>query len=131
MWSEGEFWIIESNNRRFLCYITPELGTNSVMYKYILLFDLTDKQSVHFFIFETFAFGYKPQIGIYDQRLCILITNRNINTGNYHVVLYSFFDFEKILDDSGKDIELIFTYDKWEDPPFRIIGRNIPKKGGS
>jgi hypothetical protein len=124
-WHTGEFWLFEYNGKTFLCYTASAIPSD--YYNYVLLFDITDRDNVQFHIFVTFHFGYAPKLFTHDSRLYIFISDiRDDYDGYWHSRFYSLDTFERMAHEDGSEVEFVFGYDKWRNPPDFFVSSNFP-----
>ena len=128
--NDGDFYSFTNNANEYLAGIF--LDWPLTRFYIVVLFNITNKQYVRAVVLDTFGIDGTldtcPIVGIYNGKLCILVTDRDKSRKAYRTRLFSIEDnrLEEVLDSRGRNIELYFEWDKGNWKEITVLEKNIP-----
>jgi hypothetical protein len=138
LWHTLNFWRFYYDKEEYFCIVSQTTGAWCP--HPVLIFNITNKNNIalvikyHTYAYENGLYDY-PHIGLYpknDPFLCVLQDEFIENIGTF-IRLYKIVDthLEPVLDNNGRNIEIQYSFNKWDEEMFKIIEKNIPPRGSA
>ena len=131
------YYIFEHNNRKYLSAMHLAEGGSSLSPYTVALFDISDNNNVRTVIYETSTFyrfsrsefmGTVIEMGLYAEKLCVVITEWDAIRSAYVSRLYSIEEdgLSELVDATGHNFQVIWEWDK-DTLEITILEQHIPE----